>query len=145
LVTSKNLDLVAKNGRLQLQLHASSEAGKEAVENRNDDPAHELNATGHPPRKARISVPDGIYGRDSITNTFGFNFRQGQELLLPRLELAPHDGPYSDQAGNGSDDTRDSAGNRDHEDGAEPLRVGRLRRLSPSCMRHRLARWLTMS
>jgi hypothetical protein len=64
LVASKNLDLVAKSGHLQLQIHASSEAGKEAMENGNYDPAHDLNARVHAPRKARISTPDRIYGRD---------------------------------------------------------------------------------
>jgi hypothetical protein len=49
LVTSKNLDLVAKNGNLKLQIDASSEAGKEAAENGNDDLAHDLDATGHSP------------------------------------------------------------------------------------------------
>ena len=49
LVTSKNLDLVAKNGHLNLQVDASSEAGKEAVEDGNDDVAHDLDATGHGP------------------------------------------------------------------------------------------------
>ena len=68
-VTSKNLDLVAKSGHLQLQLHASSKAGKETVKNGNDDPAHDLNATEHPPRKARISAPDGIYGRHRLIIT----------------------------------------------------------------------------
>jgi hypothetical protein len=65
LVAAKNLDLVAKNGHLQLQIHASSEAGKDAMENGNDYPVHDLDATVHPPRKARISAPDGIYGRDN--------------------------------------------------------------------------------
>jgi hypothetical protein len=49
LVTSKNLDLVAKNGHLKLQVDASSEAGKEAAEDGNDDLAHDLDATGHGP------------------------------------------------------------------------------------------------
>jgi hypothetical protein len=49
LVTSKNLDLVAKNGHLKLQVDASSEAGKEAAEDGNDDLAHGLDATGHGP------------------------------------------------------------------------------------------------
>jgi hypothetical protein len=64
-VTSKNLDVVAKSGHLELQLHARSKAGKEGVENGDDDPAHDLNPTEHPPRKARIPAPDKIYGRDS--------------------------------------------------------------------------------
>ena len=49
LVTLKNLDLVAKNGHLKLQVEASSEAGKEAAEDGNDDRAHDLDATGHGP------------------------------------------------------------------------------------------------
>jgi len=64
LVTSQNLDLVAKSGHLQL--HASSEAEKEAMEDGNDDPVHDLNATVHASRKARISAPDRIYRRDRI-------------------------------------------------------------------------------
>jgi hypothetical protein len=49
LVTSKNLDLVAKNGHLKLQVDASSEAGKEPLEDGNDDLAHDPDATGHGP------------------------------------------------------------------------------------------------
>ena len=50
LFTSKNLDLVAKNGHLKLQVDASSEAGKEAAEDGNGhDLAHDLDATGHGP------------------------------------------------------------------------------------------------
>ena len=41
--------LVAKNGHLKLQVDASSEAGKEAAEDGNDDLAHDLDATGHGP------------------------------------------------------------------------------------------------
>jgi hypothetical protein len=40
---------VAKNGHLKLQVEASSEAGKEAAEDGNDDLAHDLDATGHGP------------------------------------------------------------------------------------------------
>ena len=50
-VTSKNLDLLTESGHLQLQLHASSEAGKEAVENGNDDPALVLDAAAIPLEK----------------------------------------------------------------------------------------------
>jgi hypothetical protein len=47
LVRSKNLDLVTKNGHFKLQVDSSSEAGKEAAEDGNDDLAHDLDATGH--------------------------------------------------------------------------------------------------
>jgi hypothetical protein len=49
LVTLKNLDLVAKNGHLKLQVDASSEAGKEAAEDGNDDLAHDLTLRGMAP------------------------------------------------------------------------------------------------
>ena len=49
MVTSKNLDLVAKSGDLKLQVDAGPEAGKETMEGRNDDFAHELDATGPGP------------------------------------------------------------------------------------------------
>ena len=43
-VTSKNLNLVAKSGDLKLQIDAGQEAGKETVEGRNNDFAHDLDA-----------------------------------------------------------------------------------------------------
>jgi hypothetical protein len=49
LVTLKNLDLVAKNGHLKLQVDASSEAGKKAAEDGNDDLAHDLTLRGMDP------------------------------------------------------------------------------------------------
>src|SRR6266446_5936444 len=47
LTVSKNLQLVAKSHHLELQVEASPEAGKEAVNERNDDLAHDTEATGH--------------------------------------------------------------------------------------------------
>ena len=49
MVTPKNLDLVTKSGDLKLQVDAGPEAGKETVEGRMDDFAHDLDATGPGP------------------------------------------------------------------------------------------------
>jgi len=45
LITSKNLQLVAKSHNLELQVGASPEAGKKAVNERNEDLAHDVDAT----------------------------------------------------------------------------------------------------
>ena len=44
---SKNLQLVAKSHHLELQVDASPQAGKKAVNDGNDDLAHDTDATGH--------------------------------------------------------------------------------------------------
>jgi hypothetical protein len=83
LVTSKNLDLVAKSGHLQLQLHAGSEAGKEAVENGNDDPAHAPMLPGIPLEKRgflrRMGFMEGT-GRCTGGHPSGFRNRGSKYL-----------------------------------------------------------------
>src|SRR5258708_21900580 len=46
LTVSKNLQLVAKSHHLELQVNASPQAGKKAMNERNDDLAHDTDATG---------------------------------------------------------------------------------------------------
>jgi hypothetical protein len=47
LTVSKNLQLVAKSHHLELQVDASPQAGKKAVNDGNDDLAHDTDAKGH--------------------------------------------------------------------------------------------------
>jgi hypothetical protein len=69
---------MAKNDHLKLQIDASSEAGKEAVEDGNDDLAHDLDATGHGPDLrgflCRMGFIEGI-GTGAITATPGARFK----------------------------------------------------------------------
>ena len=51
LTVSKNLQLVAKSHHLELKVDASPEAGKKAVNDGNDDLAHDTDAMGHPHEK----------------------------------------------------------------------------------------------
>jgi hypothetical protein len=46
LTVSKNLQLVAKSHHIELQVNASPQAGKKAMNDRNDDLAHDTDATG---------------------------------------------------------------------------------------------------